>query len=229
MYLVYSMVTTLRYSLLRRVTRSVRLVSLVDAFANRYPLCRGVYGSRSITSRPTTIATTAIAGNRCLSLSQQCNMSTLTTPLRQEHGSPFQNMLGDTPPPEIVIGKALDQGFILWKHGDASQKITVAGPLIVASGEAWNWQLDLTSDTTLDVATWSEQVLRVIRAVEPRPELLVLGTGRQLRNITPSSQNALKELGVSVEHLSTDQASMTFNILAEEGRDVMAMLLPKTV
>ncbi|RKP25702.1 hypothetical protein SYNPS1DRAFT_9825, partial [Syncephalis pseudoplumigaleata] len=135
------------------------------------------------------------------------------------------NMLGETAPPEITIGKATDDGFVLWKHGDADRKVSVTGPLIVAAGNAWQWQLD-TRGTQLDVDTWSEQVLQVIRAVEPRPELLVLGTGRQLRSITPSSLATLKELGVSVEHLDTKQASMTFNILAEEGRDVMAMLLP---
>ncbi|KAI9595718.1 NADH dehydrogenase 1 alpha subcomplex assembly factor 3 [Syncephalis fuscata] len=154
--------------------------------------------------------------------------SLATTTTRQDR-DPFQSILGETAPPEIVIGKVIDDGFILWKHGDAEQKVTVTGPLIAAPDDAWTWEVTNSKDGQIDTGHWNKQVLEVMRATEPRPELLVLGTGRQLRVLTPDTIAALKELGVSVEQLDTKQACSTFNILAEEGRDVMAMLLPITL
>ena len=64
-----------------------------------------------------------------------------------------------------------------------------------------------------------EQVLAL------RPELVVFGSGRRLRFVAPALLRALIESRVGVETMDTPAACRTFNVLAGEGRSVVAALL----
>lgn len=58
-----------------------------------------------------------------------------------------------------------------------------------------------------------------------RPELVVLGSGRLLRLPHPSWVRELVEAGIGIETMDTGAACRTYNIVAAEGRRVMAALL----
>ncbi len=64
-----------------------------------------------------------------------------------------------------------------------------------------------------------EQVLAL------QPELVILGTGRVLRFPRPALWRGLMASGVGFEAMDTAAACRTFNVLASEGRAVLAALI----
>jgi uncharacterized protein len=61
--------------------------------------------------------------------------------------------------------------------------------------------------------------------LEHKPEVVLLGTGATHRFPHPRLTRALAEAGVGVEVMDTPAACRTFNILAAEGRKVVAAML----
>ncbi|KAI9225417.1 MAG: NADH dehydrogenase 1 alpha subcomplex assembly factor 3 [Piptocephalis tieghemiana] len=66
----------------------------------------------------------------------------------------------------------------------------------------------------------------ILQRLKPKPDVLILGTGRTLVPPSPPLRKALLASGISTEVLSTRHACDTFNVLQEEGRVVSAALLP---
>jgi uncharacterized protein len=62
--------------------------------------------------------------------------------------------------------------------------------------------------------------------LEFRPELVIFGSGPRLRFAPAARLRALIEAGVGVETMDTAAACRTYNVLASEGRRVVAALLP---
>lgn len=58
------------------------------------------------------------------------------------------------------------------------------------------------------------------------PEVVLLGTGARQAFLPPAQLAPFYRRGVGVEMMSTDAACRTFNVLASEGRRVVAALLP---
>lgn len=58
------------------------------------------------------------------------------------------------------------------------------------------------------------------------PEVVLIGTGLAQRFLPRHVTQALLELGIGVETMSTQAAARTYNILMSEGRRVVAALLP---
>ena len=61
-----------------------------------------------------------------------------------------------------------------------------------------------------------------------RPELVVFGSGARLRFTPPAWIRPLIEAGIGIETMDTAAACRTYNILAGEGRRVIAALLLET-
>jgi len=57
------------------------------------------------------------------------------------------------------------------------------------------------------------------------PELVIFGSGVRLRFPKPALLRALIERGIGVEAMDTAAACRTYNVLASEGRNVVAALL----
>jgi len=57
------------------------------------------------------------------------------------------------------------------------------------------------------------------------PELVIFGSGARLRFVAPALTRALIERGIGVETMDTAAACRTYNVLAAEGRSVVAALL----
>jgi uncharacterized protein len=58
-----------------------------------------------------------------------------------------------------------------------------------------------------------------------RPELVLFGSGERLRFPQPAWVRALVEAGIGIETMDTPAACRTYNILAAEGRRMVAALL----
>jgi len=61
-----------------------------------------------------------------------------------------------------------------------------------------------------------------------RPELVLFGSGSRLRFPKPEWLRSLVEQGIGLETMDTAAACRTYNILAGEGRHVVAALLLET-
>jgi uncharacterized protein len=61
------------------------------------------------------------------------------------------------------------------------------------------------------------------------PELVVFGSGTRLRFVAPALLRALIERRIGVETMDTAAACRTYNVLASEGRSVVAALLQEPV
>jgi uncharacterized protein len=59
-----------------------------------------------------------------------------------------------------------------------------------------------------------------------KPELLIFGSGPRLRFVHPRLLAGLMNAGVGVETMDSAAACRTYNVLASEGRSVLAALLP---
>lgn len=64
---------------------------------------------------------------------------------------------------------------------------------------------------------------------EFEPEVVLIGTGSKQVFLPPATQIHFFRQGVGFEVMSTDAACRTFNVLASEGRHVVAALLPLTL
>lgn len=65
-----------------------------------------------------------------------------------------------------------------------------------------------------------------VAAADPRPEILLLGTGPRMGLLPAALRRGLKEQGVVVDVMDSPAACRTYNILLAEGRRVAAALLP---
>jgi uncharacterized protein len=61
--------------------------------------------------------------------------------------------------------------------------------------------------------------------IQTRPELVIFGSGVQLRFPRPLWIASLIQAGIGVETMDTPAACRTYNVLASEGRRVVAALL----
>ena len=58
-----------------------------------------------------------------------------------------------------------------------------------------------------------------------RPELVIFGSGERLRFVAPALTRALIERRIGIETMDNAAACRTYNVLANEGRTVVAALL----
>ena len=82
----------------------------------------------------------------------------------------------------------------------------------------------LNARGVLDIPTSS---LGVLELVHPKPDLLIVGTGRKLYMLSPSTRKYIYEtLGIRVDVMDTANAAASYNLLAtERGVQMVAALL----
>ena len=84
----------------------------------------------------------------------------------------------------------------------------------VGDVQAW----DATSATELSPAHF-ERILAL------KPELVIFGSGARLQFVRPALYRALIDRRVGIETMDTAAACRTYNVLASEGRSVVAALI----
>ena len=91
--------------------------------------------------------------------------------------------------------------------------------VIGSRGEKFDWHCSRFEDLT-------EAHFEQLGATQP--ELVIFGSGSRLRFAPPSFMRALMQKRIGIETMDTLAACRTYNILAGEGRQVIAALLIET-
>lgn len=95
-----------------------------------------------------------------------------------------------------------------------------AGSLVLASGgQLLRWDCQRFEDLT------AAHFERLVNVMDEAPELVVFGSGSKLRFVRPALLQSLMARRIGVETMDTAAACRTYNILAGEGRRVVAALL----
>jgi uncharacterized protein len=92
--------------------------------------------------------------------------------------------------------------------------------LVPWSGPVQAWQADSLAGLT---------AAHFERIVPLAPEVVIFGSGARLRFIKPALMASLINRGIGVETMDTAAACRTYNVLASEGRRVLAALLLEPV
>ncbi len=93
------------------------------------------------------------------------------------------------------------------------------GLLVPWKGEVLTWPV---LGTTALTAEHFDAVLAL------KPELVIFGSGARLRFVSPALYRGLIAARIGLETMDTAAACRTYNVLASEGRSVVAALLPGT-
>ena len=88
--------------------------------------------------------------------------------------------------------------------------------VITSHGEQFDWECSHFSEL---------QSAHFERLADLSVELVIFGSGAQLRFIQPAWLSQLMQRGIGMETMDTFAACRTFNILAGEGRKVAAALV----
>jgi uncharacterized protein len=105
-------------------------------------------------------------------------------------------------------------------YGDGRVRINgrdYARSIAVSAGQL---KLDWGPDDAADLG-----VAHLEAVLGETTQVLILGTGKRQRFPDPAVQFALLERGIGVEVMDTGAACRTYNILASEGRAVVAALM----
>ncbi|XP_068450001.1 NADH dehydrogenase [ubiquinone] 1 alpha subcomplex assembly factor 3 [Clinocottus analis] len=119
------------------------------------------------------------------------------------------------PGSEVMIHSYSSRGFNI----DGNK---VFGPCAVLPPAILQWNVGSHKDIT-------EESISLFHMLEPRIEILVLGTGARVERINPSVLALLKRKGIAVEVQDTPNACATFNFMTSERRVVAAGLIPPPV
>jgi uncharacterized protein len=116
--------------------------------------------------------------------------------------------------PDANTITAYGHGWITVNGEHLSQSVVLA-----SSGERIEWHCNAHDE--LDAGHFAS----LLELTDPPPELVIFGSGKRLRFVHPSLLQSLIKRGIGVETMDTQAACRTFNILAGEGRRVLAALL----
>ncbi len=89
------------------------------------------------------------------------------------------------------------------------------------------WKGEVRPWSALDHATLDSEHFAQVLAL--RPELVIFGSGARLRFISAALYRSLIDARIGLETMDTAAACRTYNVLAAEGRSVVAALLPGSV
>lgn len=79
-------------------------------------------------------------------------------------------------------------------------------------------------EAAADAALTAEDFADILAETEP-VEVLLVGTGRDIRPLTPAVRAVLRERGITVDAMSTGAAVRTYNIMLAEDRRVAGAFL----
>lgn len=93
-----------------------------------------------------------------------------------------------------------------------------AGSLLVTPERVLPWPVAAPGEIAL-------ATLEALRTLEPRVDLVILGTGAGFLLLPPPLRAGLRAWRMAAEAMATPAACRTYNVLALEGRRVAAALL----
>ncbi|KHJ35363.1 putative duf498 domain protein [Erysiphe necator] len=157
-------------------------------------------------------------------LSPQSNEDT-----RTDFGS--LDILGNTPVPSTSIDACLWDGF----HLNSGIKITGGMGVLLVGGKAFSWQPWIARKDNLkkllnEKGQWEveDETWGIFETTWPRPDLLILGLGKEMRPLSSKTSKKIHGLGIRLEIQDTRNAAAQFNLLATERgiQNIAAALIP---
>jgi len=121
-----------------------------------------------------------------------------------------ENMSSSEIPP--IISRYSTQGFNI-------QGNKLYGSVAILPKSFYSWKVKSAEEIT-------PQSLQLFTVAEPRVELLVVGTGLKIEQLSKEVKEYMKKHNIAMEVLDTPNACATFNLLLEEGRMTAAVLIP---
>jgi uncharacterized protein len=106
-------------------------------------------------------------------------------------------------------------GWVGLGHNGVAEKIE-RSIVIGSRGEKFDWYCARFEDLTEE---------HFAQLVVTQPELVIFGSGTRLRFAPPAFMRALMQKRIGIETMDTLAACRTYNVLAGEGRQVIAALL----
>ncbi|KAI5117391.1 hypothetical protein M0805_009079 [Coniferiporia weirii] len=152
-------------------------------------------------------------------LSQRQNLlrSFSTTQARRSGPTKLNNILEGGPAPPVQVRGITASGIEL------ADGLILPSACIFLDGHVFLW--DVPEKLW---AGWGKERFELFEVVVPKPEILILGTGKRVSHPPPSIKAYLNSIGIQLDIMDTWNACTTYNLLAEEGRRVAAALLPTT-
>lgn len=93
--------------------------------------------------------------------------------------------------------------------------------IVMADAIITDWGASPAATLTFELLTERE----FDKVASLKPEVVLLGTGKNHRFLHPRIYQPLTEQGIALECMATSAACRTYNILMSEGRNVAAMLI----
>lgn len=105
---------------------------------------------------------------------------------------------------------------------------------IVVNGHAYHQAILIKTHEVValdvpDCQSLDEAFLSEILQQNPKPELIVVGTGDKQQFLHPKLQVLVAKQGIGLEMMATASACRTFNILLSEDRKVWGLMWPTSV
>ncbi|KAI0254861.1 DUF498-domain-containing protein [Lactifluus subvellereus] len=135
--------------------------------------------------------------------------------MRNQKWAQLTNILADEIPPPVQV-KSITTAGLLLQDGRL-----FPSACIFLEGEVLLWDVPPTL-----WKGWDESRFKVFDVVIPKPEILLIGTGKSVNPLPAALRQYLNKLGIQVDVMDTWNACTTYNLLSEEGRRVAAALLP---
>jgi uncharacterized protein len=118
-------------------------------------------------------------------------------------------------------------------HADRAEGVNLiqsyTADALLIEGQAWRSSILVPS--TGPVTLWNATSLADLTEAhfellaQARPELVIFGSGKQLRFVRPALLRPLMTARIGIETMDTQAACRTYNILVSEGRKAMAALI----
>ena len=118
--------------------------------------------------------------------------------------------------PRVMPGRQVVQAYRPGGFTIAGQRLQ--GSVLVFPDRVAAW--DVTALADLDAAA-----LELVRAADPRVDILVIGTGPTFALVPPALRQEVRGWGVVIETAATPAACRTYNLLLSEERRVAAALI----
>ncbi|KAF8889895.1 DUF498-domain-containing protein [Infundibulicybe gibba] len=129
----------------------------------------------------------------------------------------FTNILADDTPPPVQVNSITSAGIQL------ADGLLLPSPCVFLEGKVFLWDIPSAHQDTWDVR---KEHFELFEVVIPRPEILLLGTGKRIFQPPAFLRPYLNSLGIQLDVMDMRNACATYNLLSEEGRRVSAALLP---
>ncbi|OMJ30000.1 NADH dehydrogenase [ubiquinone] 1 alpha subcomplex assembly factor 3 [Smittium culicis] len=111
---------------------------------------------------------------------------------------------------------------------DSASKIPLMVTPTVSNSGSQNLDL-FTFGSEGNKNSFSNDMFRILELVSPKPEIMILGTGKKQRLLKPSVRDYIIKLGIKLEVSTTKNACGTYNVLLEEGRKVTLFALSNNI